>query len=289
MKVSDQFLKTRCACCGGSIEFPRDGIGMMVECPHCAKATSLIPSQNPNVLRRAALLTISVVAFVVLAASCVYWLIVERSRSQARQAQVIFIDAFRYELIGLQLALEKGVPEAEFRARSRLLVAKARSRVSEWGSREKELLASIEIKFDAIIYFWPRFNERNKCLRVNEVDGLWLTRMDLNNDTNVWRAFDFQAEFDDFKSTQRAKTELVAEVVDGVAFNSSLKLQIQIDALKEQERFLVDQNARTESTLDDAARRQEDFDPSYVLKRLLTLVGVDMSMLDQLLKAELAR
>jgi hypothetical protein len=35
------FLKCGCARCGGHIEFPADGIGLTVTCPHCAQPTEL--------------------------------------------------------------------------------------------------------------------------------------------------------------------------------------------------------------------------------------------------------
>ncbi len=36
-----KFLKCTCAGCGGHIEFPADGIGMTIPCPHCATETEL--------------------------------------------------------------------------------------------------------------------------------------------------------------------------------------------------------------------------------------------------------
>jgi len=35
------FLKCGCAQCGGHIEFPADGIGLTITCPHCAQPTEL--------------------------------------------------------------------------------------------------------------------------------------------------------------------------------------------------------------------------------------------------------
>jgi len=35
------FLKCSCAQCGGHIEFPADGIGLTITCPHCAQPTEL--------------------------------------------------------------------------------------------------------------------------------------------------------------------------------------------------------------------------------------------------------
>ena len=36
-----KFLKCRCAHCGGSIEFPPDGVGVTIPCPHCGSDTEL--------------------------------------------------------------------------------------------------------------------------------------------------------------------------------------------------------------------------------------------------------
>src|ERR1044071_4736707 len=40
--MSEQkFLKTACEHCGENIEFPAEGLGMAVPCPHCQKRTRL--------------------------------------------------------------------------------------------------------------------------------------------------------------------------------------------------------------------------------------------------------
>src|SRR5262245_58313843 len=36
-----KFLKCTCAQCGGHIEFPAEGIGMKIPCPHCGWETEL--------------------------------------------------------------------------------------------------------------------------------------------------------------------------------------------------------------------------------------------------------
>ncbi len=35
------FLKCSCAQCGGHIEFPAEGLGLSIDCPHCAQPTEL--------------------------------------------------------------------------------------------------------------------------------------------------------------------------------------------------------------------------------------------------------
>ena len=39
--MSASFLKCSCAQCGGHIEFPADGLGLTIPCPHCAQPTEL--------------------------------------------------------------------------------------------------------------------------------------------------------------------------------------------------------------------------------------------------------
>jgi hypothetical protein len=43
-----KFLKCTCASCGGHIEFPADGIGMTIPCPHCGSHTELM-LESPEV------------------------------------------------------------------------------------------------------------------------------------------------------------------------------------------------------------------------------------------------
>ena len=43
----NKFLKCSCAACGGHIEFPADGIGSTVPCPHCGCATELTLETPP--------------------------------------------------------------------------------------------------------------------------------------------------------------------------------------------------------------------------------------------------
>ena len=54
MSPSD-FLKGNCEQCGGRIEFPAEGAGTEVACPHCAQPTALLetlatPAQPPGTL-----------------------------------------------------------------------------------------------------------------------------------------------------------------------------------------------------------------------------------------------
>ena len=42
-----QFLKCTCAHCGGHIEFPAEGVGVTVDCPHCAGAVLLTATPPP--------------------------------------------------------------------------------------------------------------------------------------------------------------------------------------------------------------------------------------------------
>src|SRR5438105_12799302 len=39
----EKYLKCSCRKCGGHIEFPSEGIGMVVDCPHCGQTTRLVP------------------------------------------------------------------------------------------------------------------------------------------------------------------------------------------------------------------------------------------------------
>lgn len=45
--MTDQpFLKCPCQNCGGAIEFPAQGVGLKIECPHCAQRTVLTDPQT---------------------------------------------------------------------------------------------------------------------------------------------------------------------------------------------------------------------------------------------------
>ena len=43
----NKFLKCACASCGGRIEFPADGIGSTIPCPHCGADTELVLEVPP--------------------------------------------------------------------------------------------------------------------------------------------------------------------------------------------------------------------------------------------------
>ena len=48
-------LQGECQHCGGSLEFPAESIGLVAQCPHCAKETELMlatPPQEPLVPQR---------------------------------------------------------------------------------------------------------------------------------------------------------------------------------------------------------------------------------------------
>jgi hypothetical protein len=67
------FLKGACASCGGHLEFPADGAGQTIACPHCGQSTQLLPLQPTSAQagkRRIVLilLVIGVVMLVALAA-----------------------------------------------------------------------------------------------------------------------------------------------------------------------------------------------------------------------------
>ena len=50
----NKFLKCDCARCGGHIEFPADGIGSTITCPHCGEDTELILDVPPVLAARSA-------------------------------------------------------------------------------------------------------------------------------------------------------------------------------------------------------------------------------------------
>lgn len=45
---AQQFLKANCQHCGGHIEFPADGLGLTVACPHCQGKTVLKEAEPPS-------------------------------------------------------------------------------------------------------------------------------------------------------------------------------------------------------------------------------------------------
>ena len=50
--TESKFLKCTCAQCGGRIEFPADGIGQTVPCPHCHWPTELVLDASEEVSAR---------------------------------------------------------------------------------------------------------------------------------------------------------------------------------------------------------------------------------------------
>src|SRR5947199_349413 len=47
------FLNGACESCGGHIEFPAEGIGMSVSCPHCGQMTALLEDLGPREMDQA--------------------------------------------------------------------------------------------------------------------------------------------------------------------------------------------------------------------------------------------
>jgi hypothetical protein len=79
---SDGYLKCVCQHCGGHIEFPSEGAGRTVECPHCRWSTVLVggtpvepvPIGGGPETRKKIFRTFFIAAFVVIAAgAAVYW------------------------------------------------------------------------------------------------------------------------------------------------------------------------------------------------------------------------
>ena len=48
----NKFLKCACAHCGGHIEFPADGLGSIIPCPHCGAETELVLEVPPVLATR---------------------------------------------------------------------------------------------------------------------------------------------------------------------------------------------------------------------------------------------
>jgi hypothetical protein len=64
-----KFLKGECEHCGGRLEFPADGIGTTIDCPHCGQPTELMletPKQESLVPKRIIVGTIVALTILVL-------------------------------------------------------------------------------------------------------------------------------------------------------------------------------------------------------------------------------
>lgn len=62
---SETFLKCACKNCGGNIEFPEEGIGRSIRCPHCREETQLVRTTSrwepPSPRRSKSILVIALV------------------------------------------------------------------------------------------------------------------------------------------------------------------------------------------------------------------------------------
>lgn len=63
------YLKCSCQQCGEHIEFPEDGLGMTILCPHCGNQTRLVAEKVPVSPQKKILLTISILAIVCVLAT----------------------------------------------------------------------------------------------------------------------------------------------------------------------------------------------------------------------------
>jgi len=89
----NKFLKCTCAQCGGHIEFPADGIGMTIPCPHCGAQTelTLAAPEQPSA-RSPRSLKWAIVGVVILAigiAGTIGALVLARQPLQKRGAQPV--------------------------------------------------------------------------------------------------------------------------------------------------------------------------------------------------------
>ena len=60
------YLKCACQQCGEHIEFPADGLGMKILCPHCGGQTQLISEKVPLSPQKKIILAIAIIAVIVI-------------------------------------------------------------------------------------------------------------------------------------------------------------------------------------------------------------------------------
>lgn len=96
----NKFLKCSCAGCGGHIEFPADGIGSTVPCPHCGYATELTLEAPPVIaasgarslkwiIAGAVILVVGLIAAVAIVIMTPILLTANRLTNKARESRPI--------------------------------------------------------------------------------------------------------------------------------------------------------------------------------------------------------
>lgn len=146
---------------------------------------------------------------------------------------------------------------------------------------ESNLLAKFEAQLDGSTYFSERMSVHANCLVPVEADRIWLKRLELAEETGVWRAYDSNAHIAtihaqiaagrasarlslalDGIDVQPSRNPVIAEAVEAHA-------RSQYDALVQDEARKLAQSMP--ALLDQAEKNRTHINPSYARSRSLEL------------------
>lgn len=286
-----EYLTCRCVTCSGKIEFPAHSIGEKIECPHCKLETTLYKTKGDEQAeslgckkqKRSLGFVLFMGAIVICCLAC-YPLLSGMSQAAKRKR----LEPFRRDVIAMALAVEKGISEIEFTQRARQLVVQVREQPKLWTQSQREILERFEINSDAVSHFWPKYIQNQWCVEANSEDRYWLQKVGLENDTNVWMAFDPGGSIRAYKTDRRARTDAIIEMLgqnyDNLV-NPMVVAELRVKEAQDVLEFVNDQGSRLKEILAEAAKRKNNFCPDFVLHRLLSNVGHDLSLLDESIKS----
>lgn len=174
----------------------------------------------------------------------------------------------RQEIVGLQVALERGLTQSEMRERSHAITTQLRLHPAGMIPDFKAL----ELSLGALEHFWNRCLDNANCVLTNEMDLYWLAKTGLERNTNVWMAFDFEGSIAAFKARLSGISDTREELLRGAGSHGDAiawslnQLRIE-DAIKVQA-FRTNQSAHFDEILDAAIARHDSVDPTYLVKVL---------------------
>lgn len=120
-KQKTRYCVHHCKWCGGGIEFPIEGAGQSIKCPHCDNEEILVPPQdrfpNSSVFGFAKKLLLRRSVQVIVAVVVVIFLIAVRGDSEKAKAR----DEIRRQVIEFKVALTNGLSFNEFKDQKRRL------------------------------------------------------------------------------------------------------------------------------------------------------------------------
>lgn len=152
-------------------------------------------------------------------------------------------------------------------------------------------ISQCQTDLDALQYFWQRYETNPDCVLTNASDLKWLQALNLIDDTNVWMAFDFEADKRWFEADQAATAAKQVAILRSAGLPpiqlAELETRQRMDTLKKESDYLGRRLDEMDSILQAAAATRSHIYPTYILGKLLKRVEDDCNSLLNVTKSNL--